>query len=480
MSEAYVPMHYQPRMEDWLVEKKHAALFCSPGLGKTVVTLKAIDQLMLDGEIKGVLVVAPLRVSLITWPQQVARWQHSSWMKVANMRTEEGARMWEEGSADIYLINYEMLASREANVKCRKCKGEGCGECKGLGTKKQKSKGFVERFIKGRKTIPVDMIVWDEISLAKDPSGKRVNSLKVYNDFFKRRVGLTGTPVANNYLDLFAQIRLLDDGARLGRTFSSYRDIYFESDYMGYKFTLREGAKKKIDSKIADLALVMLGEDYLDVPTCTTEDIAVTLPPDASKLYRKMEKELLLELEKGDVVALNAAVLAGKLLQITGGAVYDENKNVQVVHDAKLKALRKLREKHKTEALLVLVAYRHEMDRVLAEFPEAVKFHEKLIPDWQQGKIPMMVCQPQSMSHGIDGLQLGGRIAIWHTLTWSNETYLQTNARIVRTGQKSESIVYRLIVSDTYDDVVCEALRAKSNEQSGLMQALKALQLMRS
>lgn len=477
MSEIFTPFDYQPRMRDWLVERPNSALFCSPGLGKTPVTLQAIDDLFLAGEIKGVLIVAPLRVIGITWPNQIAKWEHSSWMKVANMRTPEGQKAWEEGSAEIYLINYEMLASRDVTRKCSKCKGRGCGHCDG-GMKQTHTAGFVEKFIKKRKTIPVDMVVWDELSLAKSNSSKRVNALKIYRHQFKRHVGLTGTPSPNSYLDLFAQIRLLDGGERLGQFYGKYQAAYFESDYMGFKYTIRPGAKEKIDAKIADLALVMLSEDYLDVPTCTTTDIDVALPESAKKAYKTMEKELLLQLEKSEVVALNSATLTGKLLQIVGGAVYDEHKNVEVIHDAKIKALLALRKKHGKEPMLVLTAFKHEMDRVLAAVPGSVKFHEKLIPDWQAGKIKTFVCQPQSMSHGIDGLQFHN-IAVWFTLTWSNETYIQTNARLVRTGQTKETTIYRLICSGTIDDAVVEALRNKGNTQTGLMQALKNLQLLR-
>lgn len=479
MSVVFKPFHYQPRMRCWGVERLNAAFFCSPGLGKTAVSLEVVDDLFLAGEIKGVLIVAPLRVSTLTWPAQIALWNHSEWLKVANMRTAEGLKAWNEGSADIYLINYEMLASRDVTRKCSKCKGKKCATCDFKGLKTTHTAGFVEKCIKKRKEIPVDMIIWDELSICKNPSSKRINSIRPYRHYFKRHLGLTGTPSCNGYLDLFAQVRILDGGERFGNSFTRYRDLYFESDFMGFKFTLRPGAKEKIDAKIADLALVMLSDDYLDVPTCTTTDVEVSLPEAAKKAYKTMEKELLIQLERTDIVALNAATLTGKLLQIVGGAVYDDEKNVEVIHDAKIKALLALRKKHGKEPVLVLTAFKHEMDRVLKAIPGAVKFHERLIPDWRAGKIHTMVCQPQSMSHGIDGLQTG-KIAIWFTLTWSNETYIQTNARLVRTGQSQETTIYRLICGGTIDDAVAEALRNKADTQTGLMQALKNLQLLRA
>jgi hypothetical protein len=283
--------------------------------------------------------------------------------------------------------------------------------------------------------------------------------------------------VPNNYLDLWGQIRLLDDGERLGRSFHHYKRTYFQqTDYMGYQFGLRPGAKEKIDAKLADLALTMLGDDWLDVPTCESIDVEVKLPPSAVAEYKKMEKELLIELEKSDVVALNAATLAGKLLQITGGAVYDEFRGVHHVHDAKIDALKKLRKQHGKEPMLVLCAFKHESARVLEAIPGSRMFDEKDLAAWQRGEIHTWVADARSLSHGLDGLQQSCRIAVWMTLTYSNETYLQTNARLVRTGQSQETKIYRLLVPGSLDDCVAECLRVKSDTQTGLLHALRALQ----
>jgi hypothetical protein len=370
-------------------------------------------------------------------------------MKVAHLRTKEGLKAWHEGTADVYLVNPEQLMK------------------------------LVPLMFKGKKKIPVDTVIFDELSLAKNPNSKRFNALRPYLGMFKARIGLTGTPCPNNYLDLFAQVRLLDDGQRLGRSFSQFRQAFFSADYMGFKFTINPGAKEIIDAKLADLCLVMLGDDYLDVPVCETVDVPITLPPESKAAYKELEKELLLELEKSDVVALSAAALSNKLLQITGGTVYGEEHVVNHVHSAKIDAIKALRKKHKNEPILILTAYKHEMQRVLAEIEGSKLFDERDLADWQAGKIKTWVANPRSLSHGIDGLQKGGRIAIWTTLTWSNETYTQCNARLVRTGQSFETIIYRIIAPDTIDDAVCEALKNKSDTQSGLMNALKALQKMK-
>lgn len=477
----FTPLKHQPPMLDWLKSRDRSALFCSPGLGKTVVTLDAIAERIATGESRAALIVSPLRVTTITWPNQIAFWDHSKWLKIAHLRTPEGWDRWKRGDFDVALINPEQLPTIERRVKCRRCKGDlieslDCEDCED-GFVVQRNVGAVEKMFKGTKTSHVDTLVIDELSLAKDPTSKRFRSLWPWLERFKYRIGLTGTPVPNNYLDLWGQIRLLDDGERLGRSYHHYKQLYFQqADYMGYSYTLRPGAKEIIDSKLADLALTMLGDDWLDVPTCESIDVEVKLPPAAVADYKKLEKELLIELEKSDVVALNAATLAGKLLQITSGAVYDDQKGVHHVHDAKIEALKKLRKKHGKEPILVLCAFKHESARVLEAIPGARMFDEKDLGAWQRGEIHTWACDARSLSHGLDGLQKSCRIAVWMTLTYSNETYVQTNARIIRTGQSFETLVYRILCPGSIDDAVAAALREKSDTQTGLLHALKNLQ----
>ena len=434
-------------MVDWCVDNASAALFVSPGKGKTVCTLAALDRLMQSGESRGALIIAPLRVCSITWPNQVKRWNHSKRFRIAHLRTKEGMQAWQDGSADIHLINSEQLIAKAPIL------------------------------FKG-KVLPVDTLVIDELSLAKNPTSKRFKTLRKYLPMFKQRIGLTGTPVPNNYLDLYGQIRLLDDGKRLGKSFSEYKSRFFyPADYMGYTFKLGPGAKEEIDALLSDLCLVIISDES-DLPASSVVDVPVTLPADARKAYRTLEKELLIEIKDKEVVALTAATLCNKLLQITGGAVYDDEKSVVPIHDAKIEALKKIRKQHKDEPILVLTAFKHESARILAEIEGAEMFDERRLQNWQDGKIKTWVADPRSLSHGIDGLQKSGRIAVWFTLTYSNETYIQTNARLIRTGQSAETLIYRLTATNTIDDAVAEALREKTNTQSGLMSALKALQTM--
>ena len=454
----YVPMPHQPIARRWLDEHDYAMLWMGCGLGKTVVVLDKIADLIADGS-KGVLITAPLRVAKITWPAQVERWDHTRWLRIVNLTTKEGERAWEEGSADIYITNPERLPSIERTVK----------------GKTTRTPGHAERFLR-RKHVPVDTLVVDEISVFKNAASRRANSLRAYNHHFKRRWGLTGTPIPNSYLDVFAQTRLIDDGERFGRSFTQFRERYFESDYMGFKYTLRPGAKEIINDKLKDLALILRSSDYLTIPDTRVEDIEVTLCPAAERAYRTLEKEYLLQLERGEIVALNAAALTNKLLQLAGGVVYDADKNVHEIHDTKLVALEKLLKIHKDEPVLVLTAFIHEIDRVLKRLPGAVQFHEKHLGDWGKGRIKVMVANPGQMSHGIDGMQDGGRIIVWLTPTYDPQKYHQTNARLARTGQDMETLVYRIVVKGGIDEAVVETLRDKEETQNGAMLALKNLQ----
>jgi len=244
---------------------------------------------------------------------------------------------------------------------------------------------------------------------------------------------------------------------------------------MGYTYKLNHGAKEEIDGKLADLALVMVG-DPTDLPASSVIDIQATMPVEARKQYKTLEKEMLAEIEDGEITAPSAGVLVNKLLQMTSGAVYDADRNVLPVHTAKISTLRSVIDRHQSEPVLVLCAFKHESARVIEAIPGARMFDEADMTDWQAGKIPVWVADPRSLSHGIDGLQVSCRIAIWVTLTYSHETYVQTNARLIRTGQTAETLIYRLICAGTIDDAVCEALKNKSDIQSGMFYAVQALQ----
>jgi hypothetical protein len=464
VSETFLPRPFQTDAISWLLDRPNAALFASMGTGKTVITLTALEQLLIDGQAKGALLIAPIRVGTLTWPNQITHWKHTRWMRYANLRTPEGLKAWEEGSAEIYFINREMLIDRG------------------------KSKGFVSRCIRGRKELPVDVFILDETSTMKGHAGKASKAIRPflhdiegrYKTPFKRRWGLTGTPAAESYLGLFNQVLMLDGGKRLGRSFWQFRQTHFGSDYMGWKWEIRPGAKDAIDAKLADLALVIRGEDHLDLPPCEVEDVDVTLPPDARKAYKTLEKELLVQLKTGEIEALSAATLVTKLAQVTSGVAYDSDGKEHVVHDAKIKALRKIQAEHKGEPLLVMCHFKSTRKRLLKAFPEAEPFDEMDMARWQVGRIPMWVGNCQSMAHGIDGIQHGGRLIVWVDLTYSAELYAQANARVLRWGQERPTKIIRIMVTDSIDWAIAEALRAKDEQQKGLLSAVKALQQLRA
>jgi hypothetical protein len=462
-----VPRSFQPEMIDHLVRNEEAMLWCSMGTGKTVCLLTAISRLILEGGYKGALIVAPIRVMAITFPDQIARWEHTKWMRLANLRTKEGIKAWEEGSAQIYMINPEKLNSVERKGK--------------------KYPGFVEKYLK-KKNVPVDIFVHDESSTSKSPNSKRFNTLrpflhdlprKNFKTPFRRRWSMTGTPAPNSYLDIHAQVRLIDNGKRLGVSHHQYKQAFFDSDWNGWKWEIKPGAKEKIDARIADLALVMMGDDLLDLPHCSIVDVDVALPAQAKEDYRILEKELLVQLDTGELEALSAAALVTKLLQMTAGCAYDSERKVHLVHAAKLKALHSIRKKHPREPLLVLTSYIHERERLLKEFPEAEEFNEKDMDRWRAGEISMWVSNAKSLCHGIDGLQDSCRILVWMTGTYSNEAWLQSNARLVRMGQEHETIIYRVIARGTIDEAVVEVLRQKDAQQDGLMRSVRALRALK-
>lgn len=450
----WTPRPHQQVMLDWTLGREHSALFVAPGKGKTSVTLAAIERRLCDGS-PGALVISPIRVKGTTWPDQSARWDHSSYLRVVDLNTEEGVDAWESGSADIYLTHYDMLASKVLRGK--------------------HYPGHAEKFLK-RKKVPVDQIVWDELSYAKNHSSKRPNAVRAFNHHFRYRIGLTGTPVANSYMDLFAQIRLLDDGQRLGRHITRFRERYFTSDYMGYKFELRPGAKEQIDQAISDLALVITDDDVDDGLRSSFETITVPLPPEALDRYRTFAKELLMEVPDGEITAASAAVLSNKLLQFTSGAVYDAEGIPHVLHTAKVDALVALRRRLGNVPLLVITAFQHEKDRICAAIPGAVPFHERDIHAFGRGEIRTWVAQVQQLSHGIDGLQENCQHLCWFTSPWSHERDKQTNARLIRDGQTGAVHIYRLIVPNSIDEAVVETLEGKSATEKGLLKALKRMQ----
>jgi len=438
---------YQKLGKEFLIERNRAALFAGMGLGKTAMTLSALYDLMCDGACSGALIVAPLRVSTLTWPHEVQRW--FPMLRVANLRTPPGMDALRRGAAHLYCINYESLPR------------------------------LARDYFYNRRILNFDTVVFDELTMAKNPSSKRIRALKPYLHKLTRRWGLTGTPTPNSLLDLWAQINLLDDGEALGKSSSLYRQTYFDSDYMGYKWTLRRNAQEQIYQRLSKVSLTLRSSDYLDIPDTIYEDIEVPLPASARETYNELEEELivLLREHQAEVVAVNAAVLVNKLLQVAGGAIYDAEKRVHLLHTAKIDALKKLVASI-GEPVLIACAFIHERERIVRAIPGCVEWTDNILPEWSAGRVKAIVAHPKSIGHGLN-LQAGGRTVVWFSRTWSREQYDQFNARVARKGQEQQPQVFHLVAPGTADEAVAEALRLKDEGQQALLSALRSIQEMR-
>ncbi len=442
----YIPYSYQEYALKFILNSKAAGIFLDCGLGKTVITLTAIAELMHNRfEISKALVIAPLRVSENVWDVEAKKWGHLKHLRVAKVLGSEKKRIQAlNTNADIYVINRE------------------------------NTKWLVDYY---KKDWPFDMLVLDELSSFKSHRAKRFKALRKVRPLCKRVVGLTGTPAPNGLIDLWAQVYLLDSGQRLGKTISGYRDRYFLPDkrnqHVIFSYKPKEGAEEAIYKKLSDICISMKNRDYLTLPERMDNILGINLPPKVLEQYRQLERDLLLPLLEGDIVAGSAAVLTNKLLQITGGAVYDEEKKVQILHDEKLKALEDLVEATNGKPVLVYYNYRHELERIQKQFLCRVLDTAKDMEDWNKGEIPVMLAHPASAGHGLN-LQNGGSTIIWFGLPWSLELYQQANARIHRQGQKNTVVVHHLVAKETIDEDVMQVLAKKQAGQEALLQAVKA------
>ncbi|WP_163195256.1 SNF2-related protein [Clostridium thermarum] len=445
----FKPHDYQEYAKQWIIEKPSSGLFLDLGMGKTVCTLTAVQELLYDYfDVSKVLVIAPLRVAEDTWSSEVQKWEHLKNFKISKILGKEEVRIQAlKEKADIYVINRE-------NVEW-----------------------LVEYLGKGWF---FDMVVIDELSSFKSPKSNRFKALKKVRPFIKRIVGLTGTPAPNGLIDLWSQVYLLDQGERLGKTLTGYRDRYFQPDKRNqtviFSWKPVEGAEDRIYEKLKDICISMKAADYLKLPERINNSIIIQLPKEAEMKYRKLEKELLLPIEDADIVADTAAVLTNKLLQMANGAVYDENGEVKEIHDAKLKALDDVIEAANGKPVLIFYAYKHDLER-LSEHLKNKDFrvlnNSEDIEAWNNGEVPIMLVHPASAGHGLN-LQFGGNIIVWFGLTWSLELYQQANARLYRQGQKQSVIINHLIAKGTIDEDVMRSLENKEVGQEALLQAVKA------
>lgn len=448
----FTPKPYQQEAIDFLCPREEAALFAGMGLGKTAMTLAALERNIVDLDSTAALVVAPLRVCNLTWPGEIEKWENFSYLRLANLRTKEGKEALRKRSAHIYCCNWEMLPRIAAEVT----------------------------------NPPWDTVVFDELTRAKGHGSERVNKFRPHAYKLARRWGLTGTPVPNSYLEIFAQIRLLDQGKRLGKSFFKFQHKFFHAtDYMEYYWEENKGAIDEITALISDMTLTQRLSDYSDVADMESEEIEVTMPDDAWRVYKEMEDDFISMLERGEILAPSAGVQSMKLHQILGGAVYDEEKQVHVIHNAKIEALQKLHKKL-GRPLLIACNFRHEQDRIAKALPGCRRFDEAgtpaqqraLVDDWNRGRISALVSDPRSIGHGLN-LQEGGRDICWYSRCFSREIYDQFNARLHRTGQKDSVTLYHITVPGSLDDAIAESLRERDGRQRNFLAILKRLRASR-
>ena len=442
----YSPHEYQAFATNFILEHPIAAVLLDMGLGKSVITLTAIEELMHDRfEVSKVLVIAPLRVATNTWPSEIKKWNHLHGITYSvAVGTEAQRKAALAKKADIYIINRE-------NVQW-----------------------LIE---KSGVPFDFDMVVIDELSSFKSGQAKRFKSLVKMRPRVKRIVGLTGTPSSNGLMDLWAEFRLLDMGERLGRYIGQYRRAYFVPDKRNgeiiYSYKLLPGAEEAIYKRIGDITISMKSADYLKMPKCVINEVPVWMEPHQKDLYDQLKQEMVISLKESEINAANAAALSGKLLQMANGAVYDGMGEPFLIHNEKLNALEDLIEGANGKPVLIAYWYKHDLDRIKARFDVREIKTDRDIADWNAGSIPVAVIHPASAGHGLN-LQAGGSTLIWFGLTWSLELYQQTNARLWRQGQTDTVVIHHIITRDTIDEDVMAALRKKERTQASLINAVKA------
>ena len=446
---------YQERGVRHILDNPYCALFLDMGLGKTVTTLTAIKELLDNCIIGNALVIAPKKVTQVTWSDEIRNWAHLQGVTISvidgNVKQRRDAM---RRKADIYAVsrdNIVWLVTEMGGVK-----------------------------------LPYDMVVIDELSSFKNHQSKRFRALRKVRKFIPRVVGLTGTPSPNGLIDLFAQMYLIDEGERLGKTITGYRDRFFRPDKRNgdivYTYALKKPAdetEKAISDLISDITISMTAEDYLKMPDKIMLYDYVDMSDRCLKDYENFVMEQVLELINSDepITAASAAALSNKLQQYANGAIYDADRNVREIHEEKLEKLKELVEAANGSPVLVAYQYQHDLHRIMKALKEynPVKLEKpEQIAEWNAGKIDVLVTHPASAGHGLN-LQKGGNILVWFGNTWSLELYMQFNARLYRQGQSKPVYIHHIVTRGTIDEKIIKALSDKKETQDGLMQSIKEL-----
>lgn len=446
---------YQERGVRHIVDNEYCALFLDMGLGKTVTTLTAIKELLDNCIISNALVIAPKKVTQVTWGDEIKNWKHLQGLTISVIDgTTKQRREAMAAKADIYAVsrdNIVWLVQEHGGVK-----------------------------------LPYDMVVIDELSSFKNHASKRFRAMRKVRKFIPRVVGLTGTPAPNGLIDLFAQMYLVDEGQRLGKTVTEYRDRFFRPGKRNgdivYTYELKapqNETEQQISDLISDITISMTAEDYLKMPDKIMLYDYVDLAPKVLAMYRDFEKEQILELIDSDepISAASAAALSNKLQQFANGAIYDAELNVKDLHDEKLDKLEEIVEAANGEPVLIAYSYKHDLERIMQKLKayKPVKLEKpEHVADWNAGRIPVLITHPASAGHGLN-LQKGGHNIVWFGNTWSLELYQQFNARLYRQGQGKPVTIHHIVTRGTIDEKIIKSLDGKRETQDGLMESIKEL-----
>ena len=442
----YVAHNYQNYAKDFILAHKVSALFLDCGLGKTITTLTAINELMYDSfEISKVLIIAPLRVAQSTWKDEIEKWDHLDFLRYSIVVGDEKERLKAlKQNSDIYIINRE-------NVDW-------------LVTKSGIDFNF-------------DMLVIDELSSFKSHTSKRFKSLLKIRPYFERVVGLTGTPSSNGLMDLWAEFRVLDLGERLGRYITHYRNEYFLPDKRNgaviFSYKPQPNAEERIYRRLADMTISMKSTEYLKMPELILNELEINLDEEDQMKYKKFKKEMVMTIQEKEIDAINAASLSNKLIQLANGSIYDEDKKFYEVHNKKLDKLEEIIESANGKPVLVAYWFKADKERIEKRFKVREIKTADDIKQWNMGMINLALIHPASAGHGLN-LQSGGFTLVWFSLTWSLELYQQTNARLYRQGQKDTVVIHHLITKNTIDEDIMKSLKRKDKTQEALMRAVKA------
>lgn len=439
--------NYQIQTIDKIKQLKKCALFFEMSLGKTITTLSAISELLMRDEIKTVLIIAPLRVANTVWKQESEKWEHTYWLS-KHIGICTGSIKEKKA---ILSKNYKIIITNKDNLA----------------------------WFNSNNSRVFDCVIIDESSAFKNASTLRFKSVRKLCIDSQYTILLTGTPSPNSLIELWPQIFLLDQGERLGKTISSFKGRFFyRTGYNGYELKLFDGADTKIKELIEDICITLKASDYIQLPEKIINTVYAELDDDNKKIYKTMNNEFIIQLNSGEITAINAAAKAGKLLQFANGFMYDDEKQAHYFHNHKIDVLKEIIENNPNENILIAYNFQHDLVMLKKAFINSVLIGKqgKEIAEWNKGNIKLLLAHPASAGHGLN-LQAGGSIVVWYSMTWSLENYLQFNARIHRQGQTKPVKIIHLLTKNTLDEKVLTTINNKDTTQENFINKLKLVLL---